>query len=36
MSVIKSGLKKVFKIVLDSNKTSNYTGLQFDANYKMP
>ena len=33
MSVIKSGLKKVFKIVLDSNKTSNFTGSQFDANY---
>jgi hypothetical protein len=33
MSVIKNGLKKSFKIVLDSSKTANYTGLQFDANY---
>ena len=33
MSIINKGLKKVFKVVLDSSKTSNFTGLQFDANY---
>jgi hypothetical protein len=33
MSIIKSDLKKTFKIVLDSNQTSSFTGNQFDANF---
>ena len=33
MSIIKSNLKKTFKIVLDSNQTASFTGNQFDATY---
>src|ERR1700722_4147495 len=35
MSSIKSELKKTFKVVLDSNQTSSFSGNQFDATFQV-